>query len=119
VSVVDATLIDSINIMEGAPEDALFIINTGKPPEEIRRKLKLLDAQRVFVVDASKIALETIGRPLPNSCMLGAVAKASDIIDLQILLDDVRASFGSKFSEKIITGNLEATRRGYEEVREG
>jgi pyruvate ferredoxin oxidoreductase gamma subunit len=119
VVVVDATLLDSIDVTEGAPDDAIFVINTVRSPQEIRKKLGLKDTQKVYTVDASKIALETIGRPLPNSCMLGALAKASGIVDLQTLLDDVRGSFGSKFSEKIIVANLEATRRGYEEVKEG
>jgi pyruvate ferredoxin oxidoreductase gamma subunit len=119
VVVVDATLLDSIDVTEGAPDDAIFVINTVRSPEEIRKKLGLKDTQKVYTVDASKIALETIGRPLPNSCMLGALAKATGIVDLQTLLDDVKGSFGSKFSEKIIAANLEATRRGYEEVKEG
>ncbi len=119
VVVVDATLLDSIDVTEGASDDAIFVINTVRSPEEIRKKLGLKDTQKVYTVDASKIALETIGRPLPNSCMLGALAKATGIVDLQTLLDDVKGSFGSKFSEKIIAANLEATRRGYEEVKEG
>ncbi|NOY65535.1 MAG: pyruvate synthase [Nitrospirae bacterium] len=120
VAVVDATLLDSIDVAEGAPDDAIFVVNTSKEPTEIRKKMGLKDTQKVFTVDASKIALETIGRPLPNSCMLGALARASGIIDIDTLLEDVKASFsGGKFSEKIITANLEATRRGYEEVKEG
>ncbi len=119
VAVVDATLLDSIDVTEGAPDDAIFVVNTGKEPSEIRQKMKLKETQKVFTVDATKIALETIGRPLPNSCMLGALAKASGLVDLDTLLADVKGSFGSKFSEKIITANLEATRRGYEEVKEG
>lgn len=119
VSIVDATLIDSLNLSEGATDDAVFVVNTSKEPAEIRQKMGLKDTQKVYTVDASKIALETIGRPLPNSCMLGAIARATGLVDLDVLLEDVRGSFGSKFSEKIITANLEATRRGYEEVKEG
>jgi pyruvate ferredoxin oxidoreductase gamma subunit len=51
--------------------------------------------------------------------MLGAVCRVTDLVSLEHLLDDVRNSFGKKFSQKIIDGNLEATRRGYEEVTEG
>ncbi len=120
VVVVDATLLDSIDVTEGASDDAVFVINTSRKPEEIRQKLNLKPTQKVFTVDATKIALETIGRPLPNSTMLGAVAKATDLVDLETLLEDVKGSFsGGKFSEKIITANLEATKRGYEEVQEG
>ncbi len=119
VVVMDATLIESIDVTEGTPDDAVFVVNSHKSPQELRQKMKLKETQKIFSVDASKIALETIGRPLPNSCILGALAKASGIVDLQTLLDDVKGSFGSKFSEKIITANLEATRRGFEEVKEG
>jgi len=119
VCIVDATLLDSIDVKEGTADDAVFIVNSSKGPEDIRKKMNLKGSQKVFVVDASKIALDTIGRPLPNSCMLGALSKATGIVDIDTLLEDVKGSFGSKFSEKIITANLEATRRGYEEVREG
>jgi pyruvate ferredoxin oxidoreductase gamma subunit len=119
VAVVDATLIDSINISEGAREDTIFVINTTKAPEEIRNKLGATSKQKVFTVDATKIALECFGRALPNSPMLGAVCKVTGIVSLDHLLEDVKKSFGKKFSQKIIDGNVEATKRGYEEVKEG
>ncbi len=119
VSVVDATLLDSINIAEGSKDNTIFIINTTKDPKEVREKLKAGKNQKVFTVDATKIALDCFGRALPNSPMLGAVCKVTGIVPLDHLLEDVRKSFGKKFSQKIIDGNLEATKRGYEEVREG
>jgi pyruvate ferredoxin oxidoreductase gamma subunit len=119
VSVVDATLLDSINVAEGATENALFVINTAKDPKEIREKLKAGPTQKVFTIDATKIALDCIGRALPNAPMLGAVCKVTNLVPLDHLLEDVKKSFGKKFSQKIIDGNLEATRLGYEEVKEG
>jgi pyruvate ferredoxin oxidoreductase gamma subunit len=116
---VDATLLDAINVAEGAKDDAVFVINTGKEPKEVREKLKAKPSQKVFTVDASKIAIETIGRPMPNSCMLGAVNRATGIVGMDVLLDDIRGSFGKKFAQKIIDGNLAAVKRGYEEVKEG
>jgi pyruvate ferredoxin oxidoreductase gamma subunit len=119
VSVVDATLLDAINVMEGAPEDATVVVNSSKDPQEIRAKLNAGSGQKVFAVDATKIALECIGRALPNAPMLGAICKVTALVTLDHLLEDVKKSFGKKFSQKIIDGNLEATRRGYEEVKEG
>ena len=40
VAVVDATLLDAINVAEGAKDDAIFIVNTSKDPKEVRAKLK-------------------------------------------------------------------------------
>ncbi len=119
VSVVDATLLDSIDVAEGATENAVFLVNTLKTPGEIREKLKAGSGQKVFTVDATRIALDCIGRALPNASMLGAICKATGLVSLEHLLEDVRMSFGKKFSQKIIDGNLEATRRGYQEVKEG
>jgi len=119
VSIVDATLLDAINVSEGATDDAAFVVNTAKDPKEIRAKLGAKDSQKVYTIDATKIALENIGRALPNSPMLGAVARITGLVELGHLLDDVKKSFGKKFSQKIIDGNIEAARRGFEEVKEG
>ncbi|HMK56955.1 MAG TPA: 2-oxoacid:acceptor oxidoreductase family protein [Dissulfurispiraceae bacterium] len=119
VVVVDATLIDSINIQEGTPDDVVYIVNSSKQPQELRSKLKAKPGQKVYTVDATRIAVETIGRPLPNATLVGALAKVSGLIGLEAALQDVEKSFGKKFSRKIIEGNLDATRRGYEEVVEG
>jgi pyruvate ferredoxin oxidoreductase gamma subunit len=119
VTVVDATLLDSINVADGAKETTIFIINTTKDPGEVRAKLHAGPKQRVITVDATKIALDCFGRAMPNSPMLGAVCKATGLISIDHLLEDVKKSFGKKFSQKIIDGNIEATKRGYEEVKEG
>lgn len=119
VAVVDASLLDAIDVADGTTDDAIFVINTSKDPKEIRAKLKAKPSQKVFTVDATKIAIDTIGRPLPNSAMLGAVNRATGIVDMNVLLEDIKGSFGKKFAQKIIDANLLAARRGFEEVREG
>lgn len=119
VAVADATLLDSINTAEGAKDNTIFLVNTSKDPKEVREKLKAGQNQKVFSLDATKIAIECFGRALPNAPMLGALCKITGLITLEHLLEDVKKSFGKKFSQKIIDGNLEATKRGYEEVKEG
>lgn len=118
VVVADPTLLDSINVAEGAPDDAIFIINTSKDPSVVKAKLNVSKNQKVFLVDATKIAIESFGRPMPNSPLVGALAKVSGAVSLETILEDVKKSFGKKFAKKIIDGNLEAARRGYEEVKE-
>jgi pyruvate ferredoxin oxidoreductase gamma subunit len=119
IVVVDATLIDSINIAANAPDDAAFIINSAKDPKEFRAKLQAKPSQRVVTVDATKIAVDTIGRPMPNAALVGALTRVSGLISIEAAMMDVEKSFGKKFSRKVIEGNIEATRRGYEEVLEG
>ncbi|NTU41891.1 MAG: pyruvate synthase [Nitrospirales bacterium] len=119
VVIVDATLLDSVKVMDGAPDDAIVIVNTSHEPKALREKLGLKDTQKVFTIDATKIAIDSIGRPMPNSPMVGSLARISGLVSLESILEDVKKSFGKKFSQKIIDGNLEAVRKGYEEVREG
>lgn len=119
VVIADPTLLDGVNVTEGATEDAIFVVNTSREPAEVRGKLKLSPKQKVYIVDASKIAMESFGKSLPNSALLGTICKLTNLITLEHLLEDVAKSFGKKFAQKIIDGNLGATKRGYEEVREG
>jgi len=119
VAVADATLLDAMNVAEGVPDDAVFVINTSKSPKETREKLKAKASQKVYTIDASKIALETIGRPMPNTPMLGALTKASGLLGIDILVGEVKGSFGKKFAQKIIDANLAAAKRGFEEVKQG
>lgn len=119
VIVADPTLLDSINVAEGTPDNAMFIVNSSKEPSVIRKKLKAGKSQRVFVLDATKIAIDTFGRPMPNSPLVGALAKVSGAVSKETIMEDVKKSFGKKFAKKIIDGNLEAAKRGYEEVKEG
>ena len=119
VSIVDATLLDSINVAEGSVDNAIFIVNTSKDPKEIREKLKAKSSQKIFTIDATRIALDCIGKALPNAPMLGAICKVTNILPLNTLLEAVEKSFGKKFAQKIIDGNLEAAKLGYEEVKQG
>jgi pyruvate ferredoxin oxidoreductase gamma subunit len=116
VIVVDPTLIKAVNIAEGTDENAIFIINTNEEPEAIRSQLGFT-TQQVYCVAATKISQEQLGRPMPNTPLLGAVAKVSGLIDLDGLIDDVKKSFEKKFSSKIVDANIEAIKQAYREVK--
>lgn len=115
VLVLDPSLIESIDILEGLDPDGTIIINSTQSPEEIR---KLLDVgeRRVFVVDANNISLEELGRVIPNTPLLGAFSKASGLISLKNIEEAVKKQLSKKFPASIIDANIKALRRGYEEV---
>lgn len=120
VLIADPTLIGTVDVVEGAPEDGVFIVNTQKDPDEMRKALGLEGSPaKVYTLDATHISLDTIGRPMPNTPLLGALAKASTFIPLDSLMDNFKESYAKKFSSKVIEGNLEAMKRGYEEVKGG
>lgn len=118
VLIADPTLIGTVKVTEGAPENAIFIVNTQKGPAEMRTELGLDgNGAKVFTLDASKISLETIGRVMPNTPMLGALAKATSFIALEALVENFKENYSKKFSSKVIEGNLAAMSRGFNEAK--
>lgn len=121
VLIADPTLIgasSAVNVTEGATDDAVFIVNTPKGTDEMRKELGLAGRpSRVFTIDASRISLEAIGRLMPNTPMLGALAKAAPFITLDAIIDNFKENYSKKYSPKVIEGNVEAMNRGFNEVR--
>ncbi|MCE5240410.1 2-oxoacid:acceptor oxidoreductase family protein [bacterium] len=118
VVVLDATLLGSEDVTAGAPDDALVIINTNLAPDEVRGQLKNQKV-KVATVDATGISQETIGRAIPNTPMLGALAKLTDIVTLDGAKAGARKQLGEKLAPAVIEGNMKAIERAYEEVQVG
>jgi pyruvate ferredoxin oxidoreductase gamma subunit len=117
VAVVDSTLLTGgVDVTAGARKDATYLINTTKPAKEVRKTMRL-SGGRVFTVDATGISREELDRPLPNTPMLGAIAKVSGQISLETLIDAIKLRLGKKFSEKIMSANIRMAERGFEEVK--
>ena len=118
VVVLDATLLEMVDVTVGMSPEGSILVNSPKSPQEIRERLNL-NTGKVFTVDATSISLATLGRNFPNTPMLGALIKATGILDINSVITDVREKFGKKFTQKIVEGNVEAIKRAYEEVRSG
>ncbi|MDI6733709.1 MAG: 2-oxoacid:acceptor oxidoreductase family protein [Planctomycetota bacterium] len=116
VVVLDPSLLDSVNVTEGLNKNGIIIVNTILSPSQIRDKLKLTDG-KVCTVDATGISIATLGRAIPNTPMMGAIVKTTGIVTLDGVLKDIKHTFTEKFSPKVIEGNLNAIKRGYEEVK--
>jgi len=115
VVVLDDTLLDSVDVAENLAADGVVIVNSSRPPAEVKGKLSA-SGRGVFIVDASKISREEIGRDIPNTPMIGALVRVSGVVKLETVLEDTKKKLSGKFGEKIVQGNLKAVRRGYEEV---
>jgi len=115
VVVLDATLLDVVDVAEGVPAGGNIIVNTSMAPEEIKAKRGWKDVT-VWTLNADTIAMETIGRPFPNTPLLGAVAKATGIVDVNVVKERVTHTLGKKRPD-LLEGNLKAIERAYEEVR--
>ncbi len=120
VVVVDETLLGSVNVTSGLCEHGAIIVNSGRSPEELRAMLGGYSG-KVCAIDARKISEETIGKNMPNTPMLAAAVKVSDVIDEGQFLSDMERSLLHKFSHKpnLVKGNMDALRKSMQEVRVG
>lgn len=114
VVVIDTTLITP-QVLDGLGEDGILIVNSSESPSEIRKSLGYKGG-KVASVDATKIALETVKLPMPNTPMLGALLKVTPIVPMKALEDRIRNKFLKKIGEEKTNANLEAIKRAYNEV---
>ncbi len=118
VIITDPSLMFTIKnqIIQGIDENTVFIINTNFPADKVRKILGIPNNE-LWIVDASKIALEEFGRNIPNTAMLGAVAKATGIVDLDAVRQEIEEAFSASSKLRaLIPQNLKALERGYNEV---
>ena len=115
VLVIDPALAYSKNIIANAKEDTKYIITTHLSKEELIKAIPFLEGKEVYVVDCMQISLDTIGRAIPNTPMLGALMKVSGMFELDFFKDSMLRVL-SKFPQKIIDANMAAIERAYNEV---
>lgn len=116
IVVLDDSLLGSNSIWDGAKPDTLFLVNSPAPPAEVRKKLGF-QGGKLMCVDATKISIEEIGRPIPNTPMIGALIAATGCISLEAMKKDVERKFLKKFGERIVQGNVRAIERAGKEVK--
>src|SRR3972149_2525266 len=90
------------SVTSGTEKDGLFIINTPNSPETMRKMLSLAEGcGKVYTLDAARIPRETIKREMPNTTMLGAVAKVTGLIKLDSLIEDFKENYAKKYSAQV------------------
>ena len=102
----DPTLIGVIDVTMGLKDDGLVIVNTSKKPEEVGLKTKA----KVITVPAVEIAVEIIGKPIPNTVLIGAFAGATGLISIESVEKVVMEKFSGEIGQK----NAQACRKAFE-----
>ena len=118
VVILDPSLMDCVDVVDGIGKTGKVIVNSTYSAEEISKQLNI-DKSQVYVVNASHIALETIGKNIPNTPMLGALVKVIGNLDINAVLEDTKVKLTAKFRHKpeVIEGNLSSIKRAYDEVK--
>jgi pyruvate ferredoxin oxidoreductase gamma subunit len=113
----DPTLLHQVDVFGGLARDGYVLINTSRTLDalgvgELARSLRV---ERLCTVPATEVALQHVGRPLPNAALLGGFAALSG----RISLDSVAAAIREKFEGQVAEGNVAAAGAAYEHVRHG
>ena len=114
IVILDETLLDSVDVTAGLVEDGIILVNTAGDPEAMRNKVGF--GGKIATINATQISIDELGRPIPNTVMIGALLKTTGILHVDTVIKDIEKKFGKKFPEKVVQGNIKAINRAYEEV---
>ena len=118
VVVVDDTLLSAVDVTAGLKKEGAIVINTTKGIDEIKPLLKGYEGS-VYTIDARKISEEALGKYFPNTPMLAAIVKVTEIMPDTDFIEDMKGSFKHKFAKKpeVIEGNMKAIEIALKEVK--
>ncbi len=118
VVVVDDTLLSAVPVTDGLKEEGAIIINTTKGIDEIKPLLNGYNGS-VYTIDAKKISEEALGKYFPNTPMLAAIVKVTEIMEDEAFIKDMEGSFRHKFAKKpeVIDGNMQAIKEALKQVK--
>ncbi len=112
--VLDPTLTKHERVRKGLKEGGMAILNDSRSPGEIDLGVKL---SKTAAVPATDVSTEVFGQraiPITNTTILGAIAKATDWVDLESIFQPITHAFPGRIGEL----NIQACKIGYERVRE-
>jgi pyruvate ferredoxin oxidoreductase gamma subunit len=109
VVVLDASLLKIVNVAAGLKPNGILITTSKDSPEKVRENLKIKN--RVAVVDATKIAMESLGLPITNTTMLGSLVMASGVLKKESFIPPMKERFG-RIAEK----NISAFEQAYQKT---
>jgi len=94
VVVLDPTVIGPVNVEAGIKENGMIIANYPKGPEELKKMFNT--SVEVLTINATKLAMDVLGRPITNTVMVGAFAGATGLVKLETLKETIAEWFSDK-----------------------
>lgn len=116
VLVIDPALVYVADITANEKDNTIYIVTTHMSTEDLIASQPKLEGKKVYTVDCIKIAQETIGKAIPNTPMLGALMKVSEMYDIEFFKESM-VKVLKKLPQKIIDANMIAIQRAYDEVK--
>jgi len=112
VVVLDESLINAVDVLEGLKPGGAILVNTRREPKDLPIKAGF----KVCTVNATDIAMKhglgSPTTPIVNTAILGAFVRVSKLVSLNTVIESVRAIVPSKKD-----ANASATKEAHEQVR--
>lgn len=107
----DPTLLHQADVFGGLKADGYMLINSSRSLGELglAEFVERFRAERLLTVPATELALEHVGRPLPNAALLGGFAALAGVVSI----DSIAAAIRERFPETIAEANVTAARSAY------
>ena len=96
--VQDSFLIGAVPVLDGIKPDGLILVNSDEAPEDLNIKT----TARVETIPATEIALEIIGRPIPNAIMIGAFCSLTGLVSIGAVQEAIMEKFPGRVGENNI-----------------
>lgn len=118
--VQDATLLHQVDVFQGLQPEGYVLINSRKSFDElgVGELATRFRHERLITVPASDIALNHLGRPLPNAVLLGGFAALSGLVALDAVSHAIRAKFAGRVADANIAAAAEAFAHVRREIEE-
>ncbi len=110
IMVLDSSLLDIMDVTEGLIEGGTLVVNSKLPLEELSKRFSFKG--KLYSVDANSLARKILGRPIANTTMLGALLRATGLVDMK----DMNQPLLHRFGEALGSKNEKAMRAAYEQV---
>ncbi|MBF0590009.1 MAG: 2-oxoacid:acceptor oxidoreductase family protein [Magnetococcales bacterium] len=116
VIIQDPTLLGSVNVFSGLTKESYLLFNSKQSFDQlgVADFVSQFDPKRLGMVPATELALEHIGRPLPNAALLGSLAAVTGIIHLE----SVERAIREKFSGQVAESNVTVIKAAYDFIKQ-
>lgn len=111
----DPTLFHAVDVFSGLAADGFVLINTSRAVEDLHidEAVRHLPEHHVATVAATELAMRHLGRPTPNTVLLGALTALTDVIHFS----SVVKAINDKFSGEVAERNVAAAQAAHDEAR--
>jgi pyruvate ferredoxin oxidoreductase gamma subunit len=114
VILADPTLLGLVDITGGLKKNGIVLVNSFKSEKDVREMLKC--TQKVYVLNATQIAVDVLGKDFSGIVLMGALNRVTDIVSKEALEEELEEIFARKKGKEVAEKNILAFRKGYEAV---